>query len=194
MLDLTNIAMNALFGQHLLLVMCVAFGTDMTPFRSRKGALSTGISMIIVLMVVLPITRLIDQIASYYLLEHLSLVALSLVGLGVPYLLSRLMREVAPVMWRYLGRAMARLETNAGVLGAVLLAQSYRLSVFESVLYGFFAGLSVLMALICFVGIEEKMSPRYCPKILQGTPILLLTAGLMSLPLMGFYGLIVTKI
>ncbi|MFI3250056.1 MAG: Rnf-Nqr domain containing protein [Eubacteriales bacterium] len=190
MLDLTNIAVNALFGGHLFLVLCVAFGTDTTPYQSHKGATSTGVAITMVLMVVLPISRLLEDWATYLQAEHFLLVGLSLLCFGTPIGMEKCLREISPVVWRYLGRPLGRLGTNAGILGAVLLADQARLTVVESMVYGLFSGLSLILVLVCFVGIVEDI--RITPKWLQGAPMLFLTAGLMALPLMGFYGLVIS--
>ena len=44
--------------------------------------------------------------------------------------------------------------------------------------------------LILFSGIRERIESANVPKIFQGVPIALITAGLMSMAFMGFIGLV----
>ena len=56
-------------------------------------------------------------------------------------------------------------------------------------LYGLFGGLGATIALMSFAGLRGEVSLDQCPKCFQGMPIELITAGLMALSLVGFYGL-----
>ena len=45
------------------------------------------------------------------------------------------------------------------------------------------------VAMASFASLREEVSFHHCPRCFQGLPILLITAGLMALALVGFYGL-----
>ena len=50
-------------------------------------------------------------------------------------------------------------------------------------------GALLTIALASFASLRDEVSFRHCPKCFRGIPILLITAGLMALSLVGFYGL-----
>ena len=54
------------------------------------------------------------------------------------------------------------------------------------------AGVSLIafLALTIFAGMREEMELSSIPKVFQGTPIALITAGILSLAFMGFSGLV----
>ena len=56
--------------------------------------------------------------------------------------------------------------------------------------YGFGAAVGFSFVLVLFSGIRERIESADVPKIFQGVPIALITAGLMSMAFMGFIGLV----
>jgi len=66
------------------------------------------------------------------------------------------------------------------------LINTYLLIPFE--LFGAAVGFSFVLVL--FSGIRERIESADVPKIFQGVPIALITAGLMSMAFMGFIGLV----
>ena len=56
------------------------------------------------------------------------------------------------------------------------------------VVYAFSTALGFGLALTLFAGLREQMSLVSVPKGMQGTPIALITAGLLAMAFMGFRG------
>ena len=61
---------------------------------------------------------------------------------------------------------------------------------FAILLFGVVASADFPLALVLMAGIREHIVHARIPKVLQGTPISLVTAGLMSLAFLGFAGLV----
>jgi len=55
--------------------------------------------------------------------------------------------------------------------------------------YGFGAAIGFSFVLVVFSTIRERIDSANVPVVFQGTPIALITAGLMSMAFMGFIGL-----
>ena len=51
------------------------------------------------------------------------------------------------------------------------------------------AGLGFLLAMVLFAGVRERMERCDLPKFLQGLPITLIAASLVSLSFLGFAGM-----
>ena len=58
------------------------------------------------------------------------------------------------------------------------------------VVYAFSTALGFGLALVLFAGLREQMSLVKIPKGMQGTPIALITAGLLAMAFMGFSGVV----
>jgi electron transport complex protein RnfA len=50
--------------------------------------------------------------------------------------------------------------------------------------------LGFALALVLFAGMREQLAMAKVPKAMQGTPIALLTAGLLAMAFMGFSGVV----
>ena len=57
-------------------------------------------------------------------------------------------------------------------------------------LFAFATALGFALALVLFAGIREQLALNKVPKAMQGTPIALLTAGLLAMTFMGFSGVV----
>ena len=58
------------------------------------------------------------------------------------------------------------------------------------VVYAFSTAIGFGLALVLFAGLREQMSLVKVPKGMQGTPIALITAGLLAMAFMGFSGVV----
>ena len=76
------------------------------------------------------------------------------------------------------------------MLGVALLNVQATRSLFEAVLYGFGAAVGFGLVLVLFSAMRERLEAADVPAAWQGTPIALVTAGLMSLAFMGFTGMV----
>jgi len=59
-----------------------------------------------------------------------------------------------------------------------------------SALYGLGAALGFALVLILFAGLRERTEMSPVPELFKGSPLALITAGMMSLAFMGFAGLV----
>jgi len=76
------------------------------------------------------------------------------------------------------------------VLGIALLAVQKDYSLIMSVVYASSIAVGFTLALILMAGIREQLSLTDTPKGMQGFPLSLITAGLLSLAFMGFSGIV----
>ncbi|MFI3254328.1 MAG: Rnf-Nqr domain containing protein [Eubacteriales bacterium] len=189
MLDYLNIAISALFAQNLLLVYPFTLGNNPKSFLRPKGAFSLGFSLTAVFLLLTPLSRVFHQFLVTTETEHFLLLILALLATVGTYVVGLTMEKYSPDLWAIFGESFRSLPSNAGVLGVMLLSAQQNHSVLEAVVFGFFSGLGVLIALVTLVGVQQNQERRGCPPVFQGFPILFITAGLMSLSLVGFYGL-----
>ena len=78
------------------------------------------------------------------------------------------------------------ITTNCAVLGAALTNVQNNYSLLTAVVSGFGTALGFLIAIVIMAGVREKIADSDVPEAFKGTPIVLMTAGLMSIAFFGF--------
>ena len=187
---LTGVALAALLSENFLLVNCLGIGTRTAAFRSHVEARRTGVSVLMAMVVTVFFTWLADMfLLRHFGLEHLRLMVFTMIALGTVALLRRGFRSFLPELSARLDDSLAALSTNCAALGAALLSSIRGYELDQALTFAFFGGLGVLVILISFAGLREDVGFDDCPRTFRGAPIELITAGLMALALVGFYGL-----
>ena len=82
------------------------------------------------------------------------------------------------------------ITTNCCILGVAILVIQKDYDLLTGVVYAFSTALGFGLALTLFAGLREQMSLVSVPKGMQGTPIALITAGLLAMAFMGFSGVV----
>lgn len=93
-------------------------------------------------------------------------------------------------LYESLGVYLPLITTNCAVLGVALNSVTYGYNILESTVYGFAIAIGFLIAIVIMAGLREKIEYNDVPKTFQGTAIVLVTAGLMSIAFFGFSGII----
>ena len=101
-----------------------------------------------------------------------------------------IVRATSPLLHELLGVFLPLITTNCAVLGVALLNLERRHGFVESLVFGAAAAAGFGLALLLFAGLRERMDTADVPAAFRGTPIALVTAGLMALAFMGFNGLV----
>ena len=95
------------------------------------------------------------------------------------------MQRFAPALHRLLGIYLPLITTSCAVLGVALWnIDTDRYTIAQSTVAGFASGLGFTLVLVLMAGIRRRMQLERVPRFLRGTPIALISAGLMAL---GFY-------
>ena len=178
-LQIAGIALTALLSENFILVNCLGIGTRTKAFQDPLDAWRTGYSLTAVMTLTALVSWLLNQ-----LLQHFALTGPVVVA-GLRYFL----KNCVPELSRRMDRNLASITSNCAAMGAALIIAQRGYGLGAAVLFGFFGGAGATIALMCFAGLRREVSLTSCPKSFRGIPIELLTAGLMALSLVGFYGL-----
>jgi electron transport complex protein RnfA len=159
-----------------------------------SNKLEGAIGMSVATMFVLTLSSMTSYLLSAYLLqplglEYLSTLSFILVIATVVQLTEMVMRKSSPLLYRILGIFLPLITSNCAVLGVALLNVQEQHNLLQSALYGFGAATGFGLVLIMFSAMRERMAHADVPLHFRGTPIGLITAGLMALAFMGFTGL-----
>ena len=165
------------------------------PFMGVSKKMDTAIGMGFATTFVLTLASITSYLINTYLLiplelEYLRTIAFIVTIAAVVGFTELVVNKTSPVMHQSLGIFLPLITTNCAVLGVALLNVGASNSFLQSAVYGFGAAIGFSFVLVLFSGIRERIESADVPKIFQGVPIALITAGLMSMAFMGFIGLV----
>ena len=189
-LSLTAVALTALLAENFVLVSCLGIGTRTEAFRSPGDALNTGYCLTVVMVLGTlfswPINRLILEPNDWV---HFRLLIFVLLTLALTAGLRWFLQVCIPELSRRTDANLASLTSNCALLGSALLTAQRSYSLGEGLCFALFGGLGTTVALASFASLLGEVDLERCPRCFRGIPIKLVTAGLMAMALVGFYGL-----
>ena len=99
-----------------------------------------------------------------------------------------ILKKTMPALYSALGVFLPLITTNCTILGVAINVINFEFNLGQSVVYAISTALGFTLAMILFAGIREQTAITKTPKGMQGTPIALVTAGLLAMAFMGFSG------
>jgi len=124
-------------------------------------------------------------------LEYLYTIAFILVIAALVQFVEMVIQKTSPALYKALGIYLPLITTNCAVLGVVVINMNENYNLLESMVSGIGAALGYFLAIVLLAGIRQRIDNNTSmPKALQGFPISLITAGLMSIAFLGFQGLL----
>lgn len=187
---LTGVALAALLSENFILVNCMGMGTQTQAFLDPRQARRTGFSVLLAMVITVFFTWMADVcVLLHYGWSYLRLIVFTLISLASVAMLRQVLKTFLPQLSVRLDDSLAALSTNNAALGAALLVSIRGYELDQALTFALFGGLGVLVVLVSFAGLRDAVGFDDCPKAFRGTPITLITAGLMALALVGFYGL-----
>ncbi len=160
---------------------------------SNKTETATGMGIAVTFVVTLSsiITYIIHHtILSRIGLEYLQTIVFILVIAALVQFVEMVLKKISPTLYNALGVYLPLITTNCVVLGVAILNIQEEYNLIETIVNAFGASVGFSLALILIAGIREKFEIQDIPKALEGFPIALITAGLMSIAFLGFNGLV----
>ena len=166
------------------------------PFLGVSSKISTalgmGFAVIFVMFLASLMTWLLYSLVLIPLgITYLYTLAFILVIAALVQLVEIVVRKYYPDLYKALGIFLPLITTNCAVLGVAVINMSQGYSLLEAMVHTLGASLGFLLAIVIMAGLRERIfeNPNV-PKALQGLPISLITAALMSIAFLGFCGLV----
>jgi len=164
------------------------------PFLGVSKKLETALGMGAATTFVLTLGCGTSYIIDHFLLAPLDIgylrtLAFIVVIAAIVQLTEMVLQKTMPMLHQVLGIYLPLITTNCAVLGVPLLSVAFKHDFIESVLFGFGSSVGFSLALILFAGLRERVEGADTPIHFRGTPIALVTGGIMSLAFLGFAGL-----
>ena len=166
------------------------------PFLGVSKKLDQATGMGISVTAVMLLATLVTWPIQYFVLEPLGLgymqtILFILVIAALVQMLELLLKKFSPALHKGLGVYLPLITTNCAVLGVTINNISDGYSFIESIFSALGCGLGFLLAMVLFAGVRSVLEGNdKIPKRLQGLPITLIAASIVSLSFMGFGGII----
>jgi electron transport complex protein RnfA len=191
MSDLLLLALGASLVNNFVLTQFLG----LCPFVGVSRRFEAAAGMALATLFVLTLASGASYAAWHWLLEPLGLgylrtLVFILLIAAVVQVTEMLVRASSPLLHELLGVFLPLITTNCAVLGVALLSLERQHGFVESLVYGAAAGVGFGVALLSLAGLRERLETSDVPAAFRGTPLALVTAGLMALAFMGFGGLV----
>ena len=123
-------------------------------------------------------------------LEYLQTIVFILVIAALVQLVEMILKKFIKPLYQALGVYLPLITTNCAVLGVAISNIDNGYSFAESIACSLGTSVGFLISIVILAGIREKSENNNVPKPFQGTPMVLLAAGLMAIAFTGFTGVI----
>ena len=196
---------------YLLIIISAVFVNNIVlsqflgicPFLGVSKKVNTAIGMSGAVMFVMVLATLVTYILNQYVLipfklEYLQTISFILIIASLVQMVEIVLKKVSHSLYEALGVFLPLITTNCCVLGVSIMALDLpsKFNFVEAnslglaVVFALANSLAFGLALVLFAGIREQLEITETPRKLQGTPISLISAGLLALAFMGFSGLV----
>ena len=171
------------------------------PFLGVSKKLNTALGMSAAVIFVM----LLSTAATYPLnillqkcgLEYLQTIVFILVIAALVQMVEIIMKKYMKPLYNSLGIYLPLITTNCAVLGVVILNidnitgyTAYGFGFGHAMVNSFAAGAGFMLAMVLFAGVRSRLEAADIPKGLQGLPITLIAASIVSLSFLGFSGIV----
>lgn len=165
------------------------------PFLGVSKKVDTSIGMggavLFVITIASAVTSVIyTQVLVRFHLEYLQTIVFILVIAALVQFVEIVLKKVMPALYQALGVYLPLITTNCAVLGIAIINVQKEYGIFKSIINGFGTAAGFTIAIVILAGIRERNEHNDVPKAFQGSPILLITAGLMAMAFVGFSGVL----
>jgi electron transport complex protein RnfA len=182
---------SAVFIDNFVVVKFLGICPFLGVSKRVKTAVGMGVAVIFVMGLASAVTWAVQSLVLDRLgLEYLQTLTFILVIAALVQLVEMVLQKTSQSLYRALGIYLPLITTNCAVLGVCILNIEANHNFLISVLNGIFSGVGFTLAIVLFAGIRERLETAVVPKCLEGFPISLISASLVSLAFLGFQGLL----
>ena len=123
-------------------------------------------------------------------LSYLNTIVFILVIAALVQFVEMFLKKKVKSLYESLGVYLPLITTNCAVLGIALSNVQSGYGILESTINGCGSAVGFTIAIVILAGIRERLEHSPIPEAFKGTPIVLITSGLMAIAFFGFSGLI----
>jgi electron transport complex protein RnfA len=184
-----QIFVNVLLANNFVLAMFLG----LCPFLGVSGRIDTALPMGLATTFVMLVASLcaygLNIVLAYFHLDFLRLISYIVIIASAVQLVEMVLKKHSPALFRALGIYLPLITTNCAVLGVALFQTSREYDFVQSVAFSVGGGAGFTLALVLMAGLRERLQLVDVPDVAQGTALVLMLGGILSLAFMGFAGI-----
>ena len=188
--EILTIVISSILIKNIVLSQFLGICPFLGVSKKVDSSLGMGAAVAFVMVLASVITWAVRNfILVPYKIEYLQTVAFILVIASLVQFVEMVVRKTSPALYDSLGVYLPLITTNCAVLGVAIINISSQYNFFQSIVSGMANAVGFSLALILFAGIRERLEESDIPAALRGTPIALISGGIMAIAFLGFSGL-----
>ena len=188
---LIKILLYGIFVNNYLMVQFLGICPFLGVSKKVDTSIGMGVAVTFVMALASAATWAIQEfLLNRFHLEYLQTIAFILVIAALVQFVEMVIKKISPSLYQALGVYLPLITTNCAVLGCAIVNIQNSYNIIQSVVNGVAGALGFTLSIVLFAGIRERLESSNIPKCLEGFPISLISAGIMSLAFLGFTGLI----
>ena len=165
------------------------------PFLGVSKKVETAAGMGVAVIFVMTLASIATYFIYSFILVKLNIsylynIAFILVIAALVQFVEMFIKKSSPALYSSLGVYLPLITTNCAVLGIALSNVQSGYGILESTINGCGSAVGFTIAIVILAGIRERLEHSPIPESFKGTPIVLITSGLMAIAFFGFSGLI----
>ena len=191
MKELLMIAIGSALVNNVVLSQFLGICPFLGVSKKVETAAGMGAAVIFVITLASFVTSVIDKVLLIPLkMTYLQTIVFILVIACLVQFVEMFLKKTMQSLYQALGVYLPLITTNCAVLGVALTNATKEYSILTSTVNGFAVATGFTISIILLAGIREKLEYNDFSPALKGSPIVLVTAGLMAIAFCGFSGII----
>lgn len=192
------IFISAIFVNNIVLSQFLGICPFLGVSKKIDTALGMGAAVTFVMVLATIITYLLQMLLNSLGLGFLQTILFILVIAALVQMIEIILKKISPALYQALGVFLPLITTNCCILGVAILVANgtaklpggAEVGLLSGTWFAFASAIGFALALVVFAGLREQLSLSKVPAAMKGTPIALLTAGLLAMAFMGFSGVV----
>jgi len=185
------IIISAIFVNNIVLSQFLGI----CPFLGVSKKISTAVGMSGAVTFVMVLATIVTYLMQKFILEAFGIefmqtITFILVIAALVQLVEIILKKVSPAMYQALGVFLPLITTNCAILGVAIMTIQKDYDLLGGVVFSAATAIGFGLALVLFAGLREHLDLVEIPKGMKGTPVALITAGLLAMAFMGFAGIV----
>lgn len=191
MSDFAEIFIKALLIDNVVLMRFLALCPFIGMSTDLKKSVGMGGAVTFVTVLATAVTwPLFKFVLVPFNLEFLQILTFILVIASLVQLVEFYLKKSAPALYSSMGVYLALITTNCAILAVTFDSISNGYTFVQSLVYAVGVAVGFMLSMLLLAGIRERIKIAKIPAFLKGTPILFMSAALLSMAFGGFAGLI----
>ena len=191
MKELLLIAIGSALVSNVVLSQFLGLCAFLGVSKKTDTAVGMGAAVVFVITIASAVAGIIYKyILVTFHIEYLQTIVFILVIAALVQFVEMFLKKSVRSLYEALGVYLPLITTNCAVLGVALTNVTKSYTILEGIVNGVGTSLGFFIAIVLLAGVRERIEGNDVPHTFQGSPIVLITAGLMAIAFCGFSGLI----